>query len=57
LVKTERIRRYETVEIITTTMRTEVELMMLQTTTGIRSKSVIKSSRSAFAIRLINVLE
>lgn len=42
------------VETMTMAMRTEVALMMLQTTTGISSRIVIKNSRSALAIRWIN---
>jgi uncharacterized membrane protein YoaT (DUF817 family) len=50
LVKKETTRRYDIVAIITMAIRAEIVLTKLQTITGINSRSVIKSNRSALAV-------
>lgn len=57
LVKLARMSRYDMVDIMTTMMRIEVVLMMLHTTTGIKSRKVIRNSNSPLAPRLIMVPE
>jgi hypothetical protein len=50
LVNKETTRRYDIVAIITMAIRAEIVPTKLQTITGIRSRSVIKSNRSALAV-------
>lgn len=48
-------RGYDMAETMTMMMQTEMVLMRLQTTTtGVRSRSVIKRSRSALVIRWVH---
>jgi hypothetical protein len=52
-VNQERIRRYEIVDSITTTILTEIVLIRLHIMTGIIRRSVTKNNSNAFAIRWI----
>lgn len=53
-VNQERIRRYETVDNMTMTIRIAKVLIRLHTTTGIIKRSVTKENNSALAVRRIN---
>ena len=52
-VNPESMRRLEIVDATTTIIRTEMVLIMLQMTTGISRRSVIKNSSNVLAIRSI----
>jgi len=53
LVNADNTKRYTTVNNVITTIRVDVALVILQITTGIRSKDVIRNNSIVRAIRLM----